>query len=362
MFELRSDEDGNAIVIQDLESFLMFPIPEVLCLEINGEISLQWHSLDLEDRIEKVRSSLFEMGFSGGKITSALNEVTSKSNSIADKSHEELLIMCCYSILNVEGGEKFHAVDCDDQTAHIDSIVIPSTDINKRNRRVLIEEEEMQSTSYIDNNCPTMSSESEAGVVSRRDYRRLLAKLRREDCLELAQYIKDFVASVVLPGSNFSCTFVDSQLSAAWQRFLLIMERAMRCHRVWECESVESQDHLISTSLNALEEYVMRKIHKVALKCLGEIVNEDVYLLRKIKLLSFVQPRHLDIHVNDIVINLAGDELKKINSVVTPACKLECVVKSCDLLFNFLNLQRDMCSRQRAGGKHFLSALHFLTV
>jgi hypothetical protein len=101
----------------------------------------------------------------------------------------------------------------------------------------------------------------------------------------------------------------------------------------------------------------MSKIYHTAFtRVADEEMEKETLLWNKVLKLQFIQPCHLDLVDNfyDLVVQLSGDELRKVNNFATPASKLQCIVKSCSILFNFLNMQRDFLHDSKAGADDFM--------
>lgn len=91
----------------------------------------------------------------------------------------------------------------------------------------------------------------------------------------------------------------------------------------------ESQESIISAR-DCLEQYVMQRIGDIGFQFV-ETPDDDDQLLRRMKLLSFLTPEVLDIKAelfSEGLLNLAGDELRKINTYKTPGEKIACVVSN----------------------------------
>jgi hypothetical protein len=74
-----------------------------------------------------------------------------------------------------------------------------------------------------------------------------------------------------------------------------------------------------------------------------QVPDQDNLLATRMKLLSFIGPEALEIKEslrNDMVLALARDELRKMNSYRTPSEKVECIVKCAAVIFSSLNLAR----------------------
>jgi hypothetical protein len=75
------------------------------------------------------------------------------------------------------------------------------------------------------------------------------------------------------------------------------------------------------------------------------------------KILQFIQPAHLDIKpaiCNEVVWQIAGDELRRMNYWTAPGDKINCVLKCSSVIFSVLNLARSSDDTSRPGADDFL--------
>jgi nitrous oxide reductase len=103
-------------------------------------------------------------------------------------------------------------------------------------------------------------------------------------------------------------------------------------------QDVEGEEYMISVR-DGLEQLVMSQISHLAFAVIAEKFREDdIHVIKRMKLLNFLTPEVLDINpdlFNESLLRLAGDELRKINSCVTPHDKIDCVVRF-DFFFCFV--------------------------
>lgn len=89
----------------------------------------------------------------------------------------------------------------------------------------------------------------------------------------------------------------------------------------------EHEERLIAAR-DGLEQYVMNRIAEFAFPIV-EVKEEDEQLMKRMNLLSFLTPEHLDIKTeffNETLLLLAGEELRKINTYRSPHDKITCIV------------------------------------
>jgi len=102
-----------------------------------------------------------------------------------------------------------------------------------------------------------------------------------------------------------------------------------------------------------LEQYVLGRIGDYAFQTVMND-DEDMKLLRRMKILSFITHESLDIKTslyNEDMIHHAIEELKKINIFKTPGDKVTCIVKSATVVFKLLSMhakqQKQMKQQQK---------------
>jgi hypothetical protein len=109
--------------------------------------------------------------------------------------------------------------------------------------------------------------------------------------------------------------------------------------------------------MEVIEEYILLKLKPLVLCPPSDIINQDNTLWIQLQTLQFLQPQHLEVPAskcNELVFQLACDELRKINSFFSPAAKLMCICKCADILFNYLIIERNEESLACAGADDFL--------
>lgn len=115
----------------------------------------------------------------------------------------------------------------------------------------------------------------------------------------------------------------------------------------------------------------MSKIGGVAFEAV-EDGDADARLRRRCRALSrFVTPAHLDMKsalVNEVVLNIARDELRRMDASRSPSDKVECVVRCASMIFSVLNLARAETSSKagqsesRAGADDFLPVFIYVVL
>eukprot|EP01038_Epipyxis_sp_PR26KG_P006183 gene6183-8518_t len=167
-------------------------------------------------------------------------------------------------------------------------------------------------------------------------------------CKELTTLTRNFLDSILGPNGDTTpppkkmkvdyIFYGVDHLEERCRDFFDEMDQLIKKTPEWKNEN-EDRLHCVR---DCLEQYVFSRIWHYAYKIV-ETPEEDERLLRRMKLLSFLQPDALEIKsevYDETLLTIARDELKKINNFRTPRDKIACVVKCAATIFRSLSLSR----------------------
>ena len=203
-------------------------------------------------------------------------------------------------------------------------------------------------------------------------YNDFLTRLMRPESADLVQHVKLFIGSVLGPNNDGSPPlkhqvagleyqfYGDHMLRRRCADFFDAIEKAMSKHPAWR----EEGEATLTSARNNLEKYVMTKLADLAIA--GERDEEqDRALSRRMAVLDFVTPEALEVNPslrNEVVWNIAQDELRKMATFKAPGDKIACVVKCAQVIFSVLNLQRGSDDTSRPGADDFLPIFIFVVL
>lgn len=168
----------------------------------------------------------------------------------------------------------------------------------------------------------------------------------------------------------FISSFGDAQMPANAQRdsdedgrriqaFLRDTEAAFRGHPAWRGASEEE----LEASGEGLEKYLTTKLYPNIFAVINEERTLDDVLGRRIAALrTFIRPEHLDIPECfrvEASLALARNELVKVNNFKAPRDKLVCVLNTCRVINNLLNVS---AGNRPAGADDFLPVLIYVVM
>lgn len=143
------------------------------------------------------------------------------------------------------------------------------------------------------------------------------------------------------------------------QEFLRLTEGAFRGHTAWRGASEDELD----ASGEGLEKYLMTKLYPQTFAVMTDDRRVDALLSRRIAALSsFVRPEHLDIPEHFRVEAswlLAQNELIKVNNFKAPRDKLVCILNTCRIINNLLNVS---AGNRPPGADDFLPVLIYVVL
>ena len=208
-------------------------------------------------------------------------------------------------------------------------------------------------------------TESQAAEMS---YNGFLERLRRPGSRDLVDAVRRFLASAIGPrGDGHPPRSADDSsdyeykgledLASRTKGFLGSMEATMAQHPAWRHASEDTQ----LKARDGMEKYVMLKLHPFVFAKEPADAEEDRRLSERVKVLGFLTPDHLDMNPavrNEVVLSIAGEELRKINRFATPGEKIGCIVKCCSVIFSVLNL----AGGGKAGADDFLPVFIYVVL
>ena len=143
------------------------------------------------------------------------------------------------------------------------------------------------------------------------------------------------------------------------QAFLRDTEAAFRGHPAWRGASEEE----LEASGEGLEKYLTTKLYPNIFAVVNEERTLDDVLGRRIAALrTFIRPEHLDIPECfrvEASLALARNELVKVNNFKAPRDKLVCVLNTCRVINNLLNVS---AGNRPAGADDFLPVLIYVVM
>eukprot|EP00775_Hariotina_reticulata_P000483 gene483-752_t len=133
---------------------------------------------------------------------------------------------------------------------------------------------------------------------------------------------KDLVRSINIFMKEFKSRLPNAEFdSRSFQTFLEQMETAMAKHPLFASSTPQEQD----AATEALEKYLMTKLHERTFRQSVEDAERDDMLAIRCNALQFVRPSHLEIPdgvVDEAQLGRAAAELNKINNYKAPRDKL----------------------------------------
>ena len=201
-------------------------------------------------------------------------------------------------------------------------------------------------------------------------YEYFLNHLGSPQCADIATMMRKFLNSILGPyGDGLTPPSHDAdyifygtkKLEERCIQYFDDMEHYIEKHIVFKDASHEK----ILSVRDCMERYIFNRIADIVFKSI-EIPEDDEKLLKKMKILSFLTPDVLDIKPelrNDMIWALARDELKKINSYRTPGEKINCIVKSAEVIMRYLSLEAAKKDRnENVGADDFLPLFIFVVL
>ncbi len=196
-------------------------------------------------------------------------------------------------------------------------------------------------------------------------YEEFIVKIALPECHEIVDLTRKFISSVLGPNGDLTPPAKNAKIDYIFygtahlsRRFNDFLDHARMLFSKLPSWKNETEERVMSARDN-LERYIMNRIAEVAFNTV-QVPDQDNLLATRMKLLSFIGPEALEIKEslrNDMVLALARDELRKMNSYRTPSEKVECIVKCAAVIFSSLNLARGKDGKnddQIAGADDFL--------
>lgn len=179
-------------------------------------------------------------------------------------------------------------------------------------------------------------------------YEEFINKIALPECHEIVDLTRKYISSVLGPNGDVTPPAKNAKIDYIFygtahlsRRFNDFLDHARMLFSKLPSWKHETEERTMSARDN-LERYIMNRIAEVAFNTV-QVPEQDNLLATRMKLLSFIEPEALEIKEslrNDMVLALARDELRKMNSYRTPSEKVACIVKCATVIFSSLNLAR----------------------
>ncbi|XP_062506159.1 uncharacterized protein LOC134182740 [Corticium candelabrum] len=165
-----------------------------------------------------------------------------------------------------------------------------------------------------------------------------LDKMKHSSSFDLVKSIKKFITAFLQDADNPMP--IEQQVEKI-RVFILDTAAAIAKHPLWRGENAEELD----ITSEALERYVMHKIHKAAYSPKREDdQRKDCEFSYKVRSLKFVTPEHLDIKngpLNERAFQLASEHISELSAYRSPRDKVTCLMNCCTIICNLLNDDSD---------------------
>lgn len=220
----------------------------------------------------------------------------------------------------------------------------------------LYEEVEEQLTSS--GSRPTRPQEDEGSPLT---YKEFLSRLMLPHSAELVAHVRAFVVRTLDEARACDDAVRARKPGATQRRREIAAALPERCAKFFDAAEAHLEHHPdwktlghagIASSRAALEKYVMTKIGAFAIEaCRNEELDQKLRT-RCRALATFITPKDLDVKpalCNEVVLHIARDELRRMDTCKAPADKVDCVVKCASVIFSALNLSRAENSSKRGG-------------
>uniref|UniRef100_A0A7R9YBU0 VPS9 domain-containing protein n=1 Tax=Pinguiococcus pyrenoidosus TaxID=172671 RepID=A0A7R9YBU0_9STRA len=207
------------------------------------------------------------------------------------------------------------------------------------------------------------SSRTALSDVNGMSYEEFIVRLLQPASSDLLDYVRNLINSILHAHAENdpSC----EELRGTLTNFYGVMITSMASHRAWGSANPPVDEDGLLSARNWLEKFVMSKIGHICFAAAQETAQDDA-LLRKMEQLRLLTPE--DLHVpeyvqNELSLELAAAELRKINGVVTPGEKIACVVQCATMIFSVLNLARKRGdTTSRPGADDFLPVFIYVVL
>eukprot|EP00633_Aureoumbra_lagunensis_P008776 CAMPEP_0197313288 /NCGR_PEP_ID=MMETSP0891-20130614/26290_1 /TAXON_ID=44058 ORGANISM="Aureoumbra lagunensis, Strain CCMP1510" /NCGR_SAMPLE_ID=MMETSP0891 /ASSEMBLY_ACC=CAM_ASM_000534 /LENGTH=543 /DNA_ID=CAMNT_0042801011 /DNA_START=120 /DNA_END=1751 /DNA_ORIENTATION=- len=184
-------------------------------------------------------------------------------------------------------------------------------------------------------------------------YKEFLARLMLPQSAELVSHVRAFVVRILEEAREREDALRARKPGAAKARKLALEALPSRCVKFFNAAQAHMEEHPswrhlgylgLASARAALEKYVLSKMGNWAFEACRDDEKDEILATRCRALATFIQPKHLDIKPglcdNEVVLRIACDELKRIDALLAPSDKVECVVRCASIIFSALNLSR----------------------
>lgn len=202
--------------------------------------------------------------------------------------------------------------------------------------------------SLFDSNDSDVKKQVQKKELTEIPYEEFINKIALPECHEIVDLTRKYISSVLGPNGDVTPPAKNAKIDYIFygtahlsRRFNDFLDHARMLFSKLPSWKHETEERTMSARDN-LERYIMNRIAEVAFNTV-QVPEQDNLLATRMKLLSFIEPEALEIKEslrNDMVLALARDELRKMNSYRTPSEKVACIVKCATVIFSSLNLAR----------------------
>ncbi|KAJ1447637.1 hypothetical protein M885DRAFT_183379 [Pelagophyceae sp. CCMP2097] len=192
-------------------------------------------------------------------------------------------------------------------------------------------------------------------------YTEFLARLMLPQSAPLVAHVRAFIVHALAEAQKCDAEVRAGAPGAAGRRRAALDALAPRCAQFFDAAEAHLDAHAawrnlgragLASARAALEKYVLSKIGHWAFQATADAAADAALAERCRRLATFVTPAHLDVKpslCNDVVLQLARGELRRIDACKAPADKVDCVVRCASMIFSVLNLARAETSAKNVG-------------
>ena len=197
------------------------------------------------------------------------------------------------------------------------------------------------------------------------NYKYFKEKLKNPAAAEILKTMKSFVQNTMRGYRDTTKKRLSRQEYGTRIRdFLNQLARRMKVMDHWRNESEEEWENTIE----GVEKFLMSKIYEAVFCPQEEDKEADVDMSKRIKSLSFVEFRHLDISGPEIQEEMAESwklamgELRKMDGYKAPRDKMVCLLNCCKVISQLLSDARTNADEKLPGADEFLPALIYVVL
>jgi len=171
-------------------------------------------------------------------------------------------------------------------------------------------------------------------IHHREAYEIFLDQMRLQGAIGVVRKLKLFIVGIQLEKSEFpDQVFVfDSRITEFFEE----MKYVIAAHPFWNTETQ------IQGAIEGVEKYVLLKLEKYVFGVNPEEFDMNSKVTKRFKILqAIVTPDHLEVPEacrNELVLSLVQEELRRMNQVVAPVDKVDCIVRAISIIFNTMSI------------------------